>query len=410
MTTPTDISSTLAERGSRYGEFIGHACITQAIKLVMQKQKVWNRLGDDQREALEMIAHKIGRIINDGADPDHHDSWHDIVGYAKLVADRLAPKQVQEQSEIQPTEKKYTYHVVLALDSLPGKHWILERDPMDLPLNPEPLAHLFPSGTYAKGVRDTEESVLSDTRMSIQTACEDVRDSIWRTNMAVLLSEGYLRHFREFHMTPTGQNITIVGHRSHPAETQPLVHVQKHPESPFSAEQVAHRILDGLREGMACKAEVPPPAEGEEQPGPGSSSDLYSLEDVPTVGHIRKREWKLYQGRTRDNHGAFLCVITGDQSTVDIRYRNFPDILVQLLNGTLSPIVNRSLWESVLQYEWWRPLDGKSEWAFCVTVKPEFTLPAAVHALAIFSGFNANGEALRAKILNLFYKLRGSQS
>lgn len=34
-----------------------------------------------------MIAHKLGRIIN--GDPNYSDSWHDIAGYAKLVADRL---------------------------------------------------------------------------------------------------------------------------------------------------------------------------------------------------------------------------------------------------------------------------------------------------------------------------------
>ena len=44
-------------------------------------------MDDDQVEALEMIAHKIGRIIN--GDHSYSDSWHDIAGYAKLVADRL---------------------------------------------------------------------------------------------------------------------------------------------------------------------------------------------------------------------------------------------------------------------------------------------------------------------------------
>jgi hypothetical protein len=34
-----------------------------------------------------MIAHKIGRIVN--GDPRYADSWVDIAGYAKLVADRL---------------------------------------------------------------------------------------------------------------------------------------------------------------------------------------------------------------------------------------------------------------------------------------------------------------------------------
>jgi hypothetical protein len=44
-------------------------------------------LTDDQWEAMEMIAHKLARIIN--GDPDYHDNWADIAGYAKLVADRL---------------------------------------------------------------------------------------------------------------------------------------------------------------------------------------------------------------------------------------------------------------------------------------------------------------------------------
>ena len=44
-------------------------------------------LDSDQQEALDMICHKIGRIIN--GDPDYADSWVDIAGYAQLVANRL---------------------------------------------------------------------------------------------------------------------------------------------------------------------------------------------------------------------------------------------------------------------------------------------------------------------------------
>ena len=87
MNQPTDIDATLAERGSRYGNFAEQSHITQDIKRAMQ-QGNWHRLEDDQKECLEMIAHKVGRILN--GDPDYHDSWHDIVGYTKLVADRLA--------------------------------------------------------------------------------------------------------------------------------------------------------------------------------------------------------------------------------------------------------------------------------------------------------------------------------
>ena len=85
----TDITTTLEERGQRYGTFKGHAQVTVDLKDSIQehlasRQKV---LAADQQEALDMICHKIGRIIN--GDPDYADSWHDIAGYAQLVADRL---------------------------------------------------------------------------------------------------------------------------------------------------------------------------------------------------------------------------------------------------------------------------------------------------------------------------------
>jgi hypothetical protein len=83
-----DIDETLAERGKRYGEYRDHALITQKLKVVMQTTPGYQRLHAHQRETLDMIAHKIGRILN--GDPHYHDSWHDIVGYAKLTADEVA--------------------------------------------------------------------------------------------------------------------------------------------------------------------------------------------------------------------------------------------------------------------------------------------------------------------------------
>lgn len=88
MPVPT-ITETLTERGNRYGPFVGHAKVTQEIKYAMKthanERGIY--LASDQIEALEMIAHKIGRIVN--GDPDYADSWVDIAGYAQLVADRL---------------------------------------------------------------------------------------------------------------------------------------------------------------------------------------------------------------------------------------------------------------------------------------------------------------------------------
>lgn len=87
----TDIASTLQERENRYGVFAEHANITQRLKMVMYDTPKYSELENDQIEALDMIAHKIGRILN--GDPNYADSWVDIAGYAKLVADRLEMRQ-----------------------------------------------------------------------------------------------------------------------------------------------------------------------------------------------------------------------------------------------------------------------------------------------------------------------------
>lgn len=86
---PDQITQTLEERGERYGPFIGHAEISQSLKIVVEQfaEKRQCPLDADMTEALSMICHKIARIIN--GDPHYADSWIDIAGYAKLVADRL---------------------------------------------------------------------------------------------------------------------------------------------------------------------------------------------------------------------------------------------------------------------------------------------------------------------------------
>lgn len=87
----SEIDATLNERGARYGEFDAHADITQGIKDVMQAARKWHSLANDQKEALDMVAHKIGRILN--GDPNYLDSWHDIIGYTRLVEQRLEREQ-----------------------------------------------------------------------------------------------------------------------------------------------------------------------------------------------------------------------------------------------------------------------------------------------------------------------------
>lgn len=80
MTTPTD--NLLSERGKTHGAFNRHAHFTQELKGVMAAAQ--QQLTASQQEALDMIAHKIGRIL--AGNPDFADHWDDIAGYARLIS------------------------------------------------------------------------------------------------------------------------------------------------------------------------------------------------------------------------------------------------------------------------------------------------------------------------------------
>lgn len=89
----SDVQKTLAERGSRYGDFTYHAAIAQKLQDVMRDAEIqgdefgWERLTAVQKQALTVIADKIARILS--GDPNYADNWHDIQGYARLVEERL---------------------------------------------------------------------------------------------------------------------------------------------------------------------------------------------------------------------------------------------------------------------------------------------------------------------------------
>lgn len=81
------VDAILEAREKTHGPFTLHATISQALKDIMQVEEGWSALLPDQREALDMIAHKIARILN--GNPNYEDHWADIAGYAELVARRL---------------------------------------------------------------------------------------------------------------------------------------------------------------------------------------------------------------------------------------------------------------------------------------------------------------------------------
>ena len=85
----SNVDRTLDARAENYGKFKDGAELMQAIKRRMADHAARHdkTFADDQWEALEMIVHKIGRIVN--GNPDVVDHWVDIAGYATLIADRL---------------------------------------------------------------------------------------------------------------------------------------------------------------------------------------------------------------------------------------------------------------------------------------------------------------------------------
>lgn len=78
----------LNERQKTHGNFSDHADITQYLKSVLEKNPdLTKKLSVTQRESIEMIFHKIGRIL--AGNPNYKDHWDDIQGYAKLISNEL---------------------------------------------------------------------------------------------------------------------------------------------------------------------------------------------------------------------------------------------------------------------------------------------------------------------------------
>lgn len=84
------IAHTLQTRQKTHGDFYQQASTSMDILNAMEASRNWSTLTPDQKEALLLIAVKLGRILTGSSfEPDH---WHDIAGYAQLVENRLNGK------------------------------------------------------------------------------------------------------------------------------------------------------------------------------------------------------------------------------------------------------------------------------------------------------------------------------
>ena len=89
-----NIEDTLKARGRTHGDYGHHAEVTQRLKRVVRNawvrhpdSHVVHRVEDSIDETLDMILHKIGRIV--AGNDREVDHWQDIAGYATLMVKEL---------------------------------------------------------------------------------------------------------------------------------------------------------------------------------------------------------------------------------------------------------------------------------------------------------------------------------
>ena len=85
------IDKLLEDKAKEYtiGDYQDRARLIQALKETLRRESVedYDKLEPVVKESLEMIMHKIGRIVN--GNPYELDHWHDIAGYAQLVVQMM---------------------------------------------------------------------------------------------------------------------------------------------------------------------------------------------------------------------------------------------------------------------------------------------------------------------------------
>lgn len=69
-------------RHNTHGDWMYQSGVTHNLKRMLREEGNWEMLLPHHREALDMIAVKMGRILT--GDPKFADHWDDIAGYAHL--------------------------------------------------------------------------------------------------------------------------------------------------------------------------------------------------------------------------------------------------------------------------------------------------------------------------------------
>lgn len=80
-TIPLRVAPRLSpNRDHQHGGVEAVGAVEQPIKDALRAGRNWERLTPGEKCALDMIAHKLGRILS-GADPGDPEHWEDLAGY-----------------------------------------------------------------------------------------------------------------------------------------------------------------------------------------------------------------------------------------------------------------------------------------------------------------------------------------
>lgn len=77
------INGVVSERDSRHGGFDKVSRVSQDLKRVMVSSPNWCHLSDVHKEGLEMVVHKIARVLC--GDENYEDNYVDISGYSSVI-------------------------------------------------------------------------------------------------------------------------------------------------------------------------------------------------------------------------------------------------------------------------------------------------------------------------------------
>lgn len=100
----------LQERGATHGDFGVNAAISQGIKDALRCGPQWQSLTPAQREAIDVIAAKLARIVTG----DHNclDHYRDIIGYTQLAMD--ATSKLPGATDVKVTKVKVNNYRIVA--------------------------------------------------------------------------------------------------------------------------------------------------------------------------------------------------------------------------------------------------------------------------------------------------------